>query len=130
MTVIGNLFDTGAREEWQDRASCASVGDDFWFPEQGGVVREAKRICSGCPVRDECLGYALEHNEAFGIWGGFTERERRRLKRRSRVPGRSSLCGSLRGADWHYRRDELPCIQCREAVRADVRGRRAGEPAL
>jgi WhiB family redox-sensing transcriptional regulator len=50
----------------------------------GGVLPgegEAKRICSGCEVRAECLEYALAHDERFGIWGGLSERERRRLRR-------------------------------------------------
>ena len=52
-----------------------------FFPEKGGSTREAKRICLGCEVRDRCLEYALAHDERFGIWGGLSERERRRLKR-------------------------------------------------
>lgn len=51
------------------------------LPEKGGSTREAKRICQACAVRDECLEYALEHDERFGIWGGLSDRERRRLKR-------------------------------------------------
>ena len=51
------------------------------FPEKGGSTREAKRICLGCEVRDACLEYALANDERFGIWGGLSERERRRLKR-------------------------------------------------
>ena len=47
----------------------------------GAVEQEAKRICQACAVRDECLEFALEHDERFGIWGGLSERERRRLKR-------------------------------------------------
>ena len=49
--------------------------------EKGGSTREAKRICGECPVRAECLEYALEEDERFGIWGGMSERERRKLKR-------------------------------------------------
>lgn len=66
---------------WQDRALCAEVGGDEWFPEKGGSTREAKRVCRACPVKMACLDYALENDERFGIWGGMSERERRRLKR-------------------------------------------------
>jgi WhiB family transcriptional regulator, redox-sensing transcriptional regulator len=66
---------------WTEAAVCAQVGDDFWFPEKGGSTREAKRVCHGCEVKGECLDYALENDERFGIWGGMSERERRRLKR-------------------------------------------------
>ena len=67
--------------DWQERALCAQTDPEAFFPEKGGSTREAKRICMGCEVRDECLEYALAHDERFGIWGGLSERERRRLKR-------------------------------------------------
>lgn len=69
---------------WRDRALCAHTDPEAFFPEKGGSTREAKKICATCPVRDECLDYALKHDEKFGIWGGLSERERRRLKRRRR----------------------------------------------
>jgi WhiB family transcriptional regulator, redox-sensing transcriptional regulator len=68
---------------WQDLALCRETDPDAFFPEKGGATREAKRICSRCEVRGECLEYALAHDERFGIWGGLSERERRRLKRRA-----------------------------------------------
>ncbi len=68
-------------EQWQDRALCAQTDPEAFFPEKGGSTREAKRICMGCEVRDACLEYALAHDERFGIWGGLSERERRRIKR-------------------------------------------------
>jgi WhiB family transcriptional regulator, redox-sensing transcriptional regulator len=75
----------GLREEdgrtWMLEARCLDADPEAFFPEKGGSTREAKRICAACPVRDECLDYALEHDERFGIWGGLSERERRRAKR-------------------------------------------------
>ncbi|GAA4745710.1 WhiB family transcriptional regulator [Gordonia alkaliphila] len=68
-------------DEWQDRALCAQTDPEAFFPEKGGSTREAKRICHGCEVKAECLEYALGNDERFGIWGGLSERERRRLKR-------------------------------------------------
>src|ERR1700742_1008095 len=68
-------------DQWQDRALCAQTDPEAFFPEKGGATREAKKICLGCEVRHECLEYALAHDERFGIWGGLSERERRRLKR-------------------------------------------------
>lgn len=68
-------------ETWQDDAICAQTDPEAFFPEKGGSTREAKKICLGCPVRLECLQFALDHHERFGIWGGLSERERRRLKR-------------------------------------------------
>ncbi len=66
---------------WQEEALCAQTDPEAFFPEKGGSTREAKRICVGCDVKSECLEYALGHDERFGIWGGLSERERRRLKR-------------------------------------------------
>ncbi|MBJ8347316.1 WhiB family transcriptional regulator [Antrihabitans sp. YC2-6] len=74
-------FEDAAEDQWQERALCAQTDPEAFFPEKGGSTREAKRICMGCEVRDECLDYALAHDERFGIWGGLSERERRRLKR-------------------------------------------------
>jgi WhiB family transcriptional regulator, redox-sensing transcriptional regulator len=73
--------DDGDEPDWQERALCAQTDPEAFFPEKGGSTREAKRICSGCEVRAECLEYALAHDERFGIWGGLSERERRRLRR-------------------------------------------------
>jgi WhiB family redox-sensing transcriptional regulator len=66
--------------EWQDRALCASEDPDAFFPEKGGSVQAAKRVCLQCTVRVECLEYALTHDKRFGVWGGLSERERRRLR--------------------------------------------------
>ncbi|PGH48027.1 MULTISPECIES: WhiB family transcriptional regulator [Streptomyces] len=66
---------------WRDRALCAQVGPEFFFPAAGGSTREAKRVCGACPERAECLAYALEHDERFGVWGGLSEGERRRLRK-------------------------------------------------
>jgi WhiB family redox-sensing transcriptional regulator len=73
--------DDSDEQDWQERALCAQTDPEAFFPEKGGSTREAKRICSGCDVRAECLDYALAHDERFGIWGGLSERERRRLRR-------------------------------------------------
>ena len=67
---------------WQERALCAQTDPEAFFPEKGGSTREAKKVRVSCEVRAECLEYALENDERFGIWGGLSERERRKLKRR------------------------------------------------
>jgi WhiB family redox-sensing transcriptional regulator len=79
------LLDDGDAAElgWQERALCAQTDPEAFFPEKGGSTREAKRVCLTCDVRDECLEYALGHDERFGIWGGLSERERRKLKKRA-----------------------------------------------
>lgn len=67
--------------DWQGDALCAQTDPEAFFPEKGGSVREAKRVCASCEVCAECLGYALSHDIEFGVWGGLTERQRRKLKR-------------------------------------------------
>ncbi len=70
-------------QPWYKRAACLGADADAFFPEKGGTTRAAKRICAPCTVQTECLAYALANDERFGVWGGLTERERRRLKRRA-----------------------------------------------
>ena len=85
MSVLDLLLQDmdGGELSWQENALCAQTDPEAFFPEKGGSTREAKRICVRCEVRAECLDYALAHDERFGIWGGLSERERRRLKRRA-----------------------------------------------
>ncbi len=71
----------GDAPSWQDQANCLGVDPDLFFPERGASTREAKEVCRGCVVRVECLEYALANSEKFGIWGGLSERERRRIRR-------------------------------------------------
>lgn len=68
---------------WQEYAVCAQTDPEAFYPERNGSlqIRAAKAICQACEVRAECLEYALAHDEKFGVWGGLSERERRRLKR-------------------------------------------------
>ncbi len=72
--------DDTADEAWRLNALCAETDPEAFFPEKGGSTREAKRVCVGCEVRAECLEFALRNDERFGIWGGLSERERRRLR--------------------------------------------------
>jgi WhiB family redox-sensing transcriptional regulator len=86
--VLAALADDDDEDEveephWTERALCAQTDPEAFFPEKGGSTREAKRICSGCEVRAECLEFALHNDERFGIWGGLSERERRRLRKRA-----------------------------------------------
>lgn len=84
MTEQDWLFpDTSGELEWQERALCAQTDPEAFFPEKGGSTREAKKVCLVCEVRAECLEYALENDERFGIWGGMSERERRKLRKRA-----------------------------------------------
>jgi WhiB family redox-sensing transcriptional regulator len=82
---------TGNDEDkrWQENARCAGVDPDLFFPKEYERSDEAKAICHECPVRQECLEYALAHGEKFGVWGGLTERERRRVRRQRALARRA-----------------------------------------
>jgi WhiB family redox-sensing transcriptional regulator len=78
---------------WRGRANCTGLIPELFFPQRGQSSREAKEVCRGCVVRQECLEYAIACGEKFGIWGGMSERERRKLRRSrsaSVVSGRAS----------------------------------------
>ncbi|MET4002933.1 MULTISPECIES: WhiB family transcriptional regulator [Arthrobacter] len=68
---------------WQTDALCAQTDPEAFFPEKGGSTRDAKKVCGACNVKAQCLEYALANDERFGIWGGLSERERRRLRKRA-----------------------------------------------
>jgi hypothetical protein len=85
VTVFGALFGIPV-PAWYEDAVCAQTRPDAFFPEVGESTADAKAVCLECPVRVQCLQYALDRDERFGVWGGFSERERRRLKRGERVP--------------------------------------------
>ncbi|MCO8127862.1 WhiB family transcriptional regulator [Acidimicrobiia bacterium EGI L10123] len=65
--------------------ACRGADPDLFFPDRGESLEPAKRICSECVVRDECLEHALASGERFGVWGGTSERERRRIRRSRRT---------------------------------------------
>lgn len=90
MSVVAAWFDGegfGGGREWMVDALCAQIGADEWFPDKGESNTVAKLTCRRCPVRSECLEYALDHDERHGIWGGLSERERRKLKTQRRRDG-------------------------------------------
>jgi WhiB family transcriptional regulator, redox-sensing transcriptional regulator len=69
------------RSDWRTEALCAQTDHEAFFPEVGRSAREARGVCARCPVTAECLEWAVEHDERFGIWGGATARERVKLRR-------------------------------------------------
>jgi WhiB family redox-sensing transcriptional regulator len=69
--------------EWMRDGLCAQTDPDAFHPEPGESLRPAKSVCLVCPVRTECLVYALEYNEQHGVWGGTSARERQAMLRRS-----------------------------------------------
>lgn len=84
--LLGNMEERG----WQGKANCMGVDPDLFFTERGASTREAKEVCKGCVVKTDCLEYALDNGEKFGIWGGMSERERRRLRRARAIERRAA----------------------------------------
>jgi WhiB family redox-sensing transcriptional regulator len=70
---------------WMSRARCLGMDPELFHPEQGASAQDAKETCRGCSVQADCLEYAVRTNQNHGIWGGTTERERRRIKRQLRL---------------------------------------------
>lgn len=89
VSVVNELF-SDAQEPWYEEAACASYPAEVFFPpsDAPSAANAAKAICEGCPVREECLSFALETAQAEGVWGGMDAGERRRLRRRLRDRGR------------------------------------------
>ena len=83
------MYEPIEERSWQDEANCLGVDPDLFFPERGASTREAKEVCRGCVVRLDCLEYALSNGEKFGIWGGLSERERRRIRRQRAIARRA-----------------------------------------
>ena len=70
--------------DWEDSALCRTVEADIFFAPGGTQEHRAKAVCRSCPVRWDCLAYALAHKVEHGVWGGLTDRERRRILNRTR----------------------------------------------
>ena len=82
---------------WQDFANCRGADADIFFPDRGASTRVAKQICAACQVRVECLEYAVRRGEKFGIWGGLSERERRKIRKQRAVEAaaKAAMTGTM-----------------------------------
>lgn len=89
LSTVPDLLPVFNLPEWTKSALCAQVDPEIFHPEKGGSTRAAKAVCGKCPVRGECLNHALENCERFGIWGGKSERERRKLENHTVDPIKS-----------------------------------------
>lgn len=70
---------------WMADGKCRDLPPAMFFPSDGVGVDQARRVCADCPVREPCLEYALYNRIDHGVWGGASERERRRIARRRRI---------------------------------------------
>jgi len=68
-------------DHWQDKAACFGVDPDVFFPISEEEAGPALTFCASCRIREECLAWALKNGERYGVWGGLTEQQRRRLQR-------------------------------------------------
>jgi WhiB family redox-sensing transcriptional regulator len=120
-------------------ALCAQIGGDLWFADKGQAddYAEAKKICLRCPIRLQCLEFALDNDERYGVWGGlsWTERRDEARKRRNGRQRRSQPQerpfgehGTTAGCKRHYLRGEKPCVACRTAYNW-ARNERRRKPA-
>lgn len=106
-------------EDWKQYAACKHADTRLFFPERGDPVHEAKAICATCPVREQCLEYALAIPNCVGIWGGKSGKERRAIRRA--LPDNHQTRPIVHGTPAGYRaelRAQLPpCQRCLNAHR-------------
>jgi WhiB family transcriptional regulator, redox-sensing transcriptional regulator len=69
---------------WRQHSACRGIDPEVFHPVSEEDAEEAKAVCALCPVRQPCLEYALVNREREGVWGGMTDRERRRILRQRR----------------------------------------------
>lgn len=97
-----------APEPWVMDAICPQLDPELFFPEKGNQAHNARKVCLQCPVRAECLDFAIRTNQQHGVYGGFSDRDRDSLKR-----GRNPL---RRGRPGGAHTDSCPCVVCRRAA--------------
>lgn len=104
------LLDRG--DDWRDQAACQGHDPELWFPHESETGQPAKQICGTCPVREQCLTWAIDHKQDYGIWGGLNHNQRKRLaKERAHL---CQECGGTFQADPRAR--PKYCPDCRPAV--------------
>ena len=102
--------------EWMRHAACRHHPTRLWFPERGEPTHPAKNICNTCPVRQQCLDYALEIPNCVGIWGGTSGRQRREIRNTATGKKQKPIKhGTPVGYQQHRRRNEPACASCRKA---------------
>lgn len=102
--------------DWRDRAGCQKADPELPFAGEGTdeEARFVRGFCEPCPVRQDCLQFALDHDD-FGVYGGLNRKHRRRVQ--AEMAGRKTFapCGTDRAYHRHRRRGERPCADCRRA---------------
>jgi WhiB family redox-sensing transcriptional regulator len=105
---------------WMLEGLCRQADGDAWFPEKGQHANEAVAVCQACPVQAECLQYALDHDERYGLWGGLTPPQRAQLRPRTdAVCARCAVEPVAKG--YRY------CEPCRQKARIETYARYQGK---
>lgn len=123
-----------ARPDWMRHAACRGLDPDLFHPERGQTADRAKAVCATCPVQPECLDHAFRNGERVGVWGGTSERERRKMRQqwaaehgidlRAEMQRRPIDHGTSAGARRCYERPEGACWACRDWISRDREARR------
>ena len=104
---------------WVARASCAGLPVNWFMPNEDGTFQtlaEAKRVCDKCPVKQECLDYALaQGSDTIGLWGGTTQRDRKLIHKGATREKKPIEHGTLHGFYRERRGGDTPCAACRQA---------------
>ena len=134
MSPVGDQINIpGTFPRFDGDALCSEVDPERMFPEVGERAEAAKSICRRCAVTDQCLQWALDNDERWGVWGGMTEEERAKLRKRPRPSHyqQERVHGNEAGEAQHRRRGEPVCDRCKIGVREqrERRERRRGDVA-
>ncbi|MGL4174308.1 MAG: WhiB family transcriptional regulator [Actinomycetota bacterium] len=97
--IAALLAALGEVPSWHASALCAQTDPEVFFPEKGASSAAARRVCAVCPVELECRAEAMDRREPFGVWGGTTEADRRRLRRQARLDQARASEGDVLGGD-------------------------------
>jgi WhiB family redox-sensing transcriptional regulator len=119
MSLLDDLHLQDPAASWMADAACRGLNSELFFLEKGESTAEAKAVCGACPVADACLAYALNNRIVFGIWGGKSEKTRKKL-RRDLVPCLRGVTTVPHATQLSYRRG-CRCDGCREANSQYVR---------
>ena len=115
--------------DWQDLANCRDAEERWFFPPDGvntqGYYEIGRGICRRCDVQDECLSYALEADERYGLWGGKSPGERAKMQLVRVRHFTPKGCGTEAAHTRHVRAGEEPCELCK-AARSEALSRRRG----
>jgi len=111
-------------DDWRDHAACKDKPGHIFFPEKGETATQAKAVCAGCPVVNECLSFALDEEIRHGVWGGRSEKERRRMRQGRTHVATCKRCGRMFNWVRNSTGNTRP-VYCSLGCRRDAKNRRS-----